>query len=217
MKKRKKVFRFTAEQILFLRAAYASKSRHSLAKAFNKKFGTTRSDASITACLRNHRISSGRTGYFPKGHTPWNLGKKGYIGANATSFQPGNMPHNKRRLWSERITRDGYIEISIPERNPYTGAPTRYKQKHVWLWEMKNCRVPKGHVLIFKDGNPLNCVIDNLLLIKRGELLALNLHNYRETLSELKPSVLALAKLEAKAGIRTHPSRGRTQKGTENR
>lgn len=183
----------------------------SLTEAFNARFGTTRSEKQVRACLRNHRIRSGRTGRFEKGQVSWNRGKKGFMGPNRTSFQPGHMPHNKLRLWSERITRDGYIEISIPERNPYTGAPTRFKLKHRWLWEMKHGPVPKGHVLIFKDGDRLNCEIENLLLIKRTELLTLNLHDYHGASSELKPSVLALAKLEAKAGVRTRPGRGRAK------
>jgi hypothetical protein len=41
------------------------------------------------------------------------------------------------------------------------------------------------------------------------ELLSLNLHGYKDSPEELKPSVLALAKIEAKARIRTHPARGR--------
>jgi len=183
-----------------------------LTQAFNKRFGTTKTEVQINAFLGNHGIRSGRTGRFVKGHVAWNRGIKGFMGANVTSFQKGHMPRNKKRLWSERITRDGYIEISILERNPYTGAPTRFKLKHVWLWEMEHGPVPKGHVVFFKDGNRLNCVTGNLLLVKRTELLTLNLQNYRETDSRLKPSVLALARLEAKAGIRTRPGRGRQKR-----
>lgn len=209
MKKKRKQVRYTSEQIAFLRDKYPSMSRRELTEAFNTRFGTTRSETQITIYLQNHHIKSGRTGCFKKGHVPWNLGTKGLTAPNSGQFQPGHMPSNKRRLWTERITRDGYVEISIPERNPHTGAPTRFKQKNKWLWEMEHGPVPKGHVLIFKDGDKLNCHIDNLLLIKRTELLSLNLHNYQEAANELKPSILALAKLEAKAGIRTRPGRGR--------
>lgn len=31
-------------------------------------------------------------GDFPKGHIPWNKNKKGYMGANKTSFKKGHMP-----------------------------------------------------------------------------------------------------------------------------
>lgn len=214
MMTRKKVHRYTAEQLTFLKGAYVSMSRRSVTKSFNARFGIVLSEAQISACLKNHRIHSGRAGFFVKGHTPWNHGKKGCTAPNSGQFKSGHMPRNKRRLWSERICRDGYIEISVPERNPHTGAPTRFRQKHVWLWEMENGPVPKGHALAFKDGNRLNCVIENLMMVTRSELLCLNLHGYNGTKGELKPSVLALAKLEAKAGVRTRPGRGRQTGGT---
>lgn len=131
------------------------------------------------------------------------------MGPNATSFKKGCMPHTKKKLWTERINRDGFIEISVPERNPHTGAPTRYKHKHVWLWECENGLVPKGHVVVFVDGDKSKCALENLMLVTRAELLSMNLHGYKNTPEALKPSVFALAKLEAKAGIRTCPGRGR--------
>ncbi|MBZ0165607.1 MAG: HNH endonuclease [Candidatus Omnitrophica bacterium] len=209
---RKKVHRYTDEQLQFLRDKYVSMSRSSLSKAFNARFGTAKTERQITSTLKNHGIQSGRGGFFVKGHTPWNRGKKGCTAPNSGQFKPGHTPRNKRRLWSERVNRDGYVEISVPERNPHTGAPTRFRPKHVWLWEMEHGPVPKAHALVFKDGNPLNCVIENLLMVTRSELLCLNLHGYNGTRSELKPSVLALAKLDAKAGIRTQPGRGRRKK-----
>lgn len=215
MTTRKKVHKYTAEQGLFLKEAYASMSRSALTEAFNVRFGTTLSLIQITAYLKNHRIRSGRGGFFVKGHTPWNHGKKGCTAPNSGQFKPGHTPNNKRRLWSERLSKDGYVEISVPERNPHTGAPTRFRPKHVWLWEMEHGPVPKEHALVFKDSNRLNCAIENLMMVKRSELLCLNLHGYNGTNSELKPSVLALAKLEAKAGIRTRPGRGRQKRQKE--
>ena len=131
------------------------------------------------------------------------------MGSNATSFKKGNRPHNHKPLWSERVGKDGYIEMSVPERNPYTGFPTRFKHKHLWIWEQANGLKPKGTAVIFKDGDNRNLAIDNLLLVTRAELLTMNLHGYKDQPDELKPSVLALAKVEAKAGIRTRPGRGR--------
>ena len=153
-----------------------------------------------------HRYRSGRV---EKGHKPWNLGKKGYMGANRTSFRKENIPANRRPLWSERITKGGFIEMKVPERNPYTGSPTRYKAKHVYIWEKAYGPAPEGHVVAFKDNDSANCDLDNLILLSRAVLLAINLHGYKDQPEELKPSVLALARLEVKAGIRTRPGRGR--------
>lgn len=205
----KRKFRYTHSHESFLHDGYVSMSRRDLTQAFNARFGTVLSEGRIKVLLRSYKIRSGRTGQFKPECVPWNRGRKGYIGANVTSFQTGHIPHNKRRLWFERVTRDGYIEISVPESNPYTGAPTRFKLKHVWLWEAAHGPLPKGYIVIFKDGDRRNCVIHNLLSVRRVELLVLNTLNYREAHKELKPSVLALAKLEAKAGIRSRPGRGR--------
>lgn len=186
--------------------------RVELATAFNQYFATSRPLNSVVACLKNHHITSGRDCRFSKEQKPWNKGVRGYMGANVTSFKRGNLPHNHKPLWSERIDKDGYIEMSVPERNPRTGFPTRYKHKHVWIWQQAHGSKPKGAVVIFKDGNNRNFDLDNLLLVGRAELLAINLHDYKNQPDELKPSVLLLGKLEAKAGIRTRPARGRNSK-----
>lgn len=201
--------RYSEEQLTFLREQYRKFSLPVLTWAFNMTFGADKTESAVRSALRNHRILSGRTGCFEKGIVPWNLGKKGYMGANATSFKKGQLPHTHTPLWTESIDKDGYIKMSVPERNPYTGFPTRYKHKHLWIWEQVNGPKPKSTAVIFKDGDNRNFDLDNLLLISRAELLALNLHDYKNQPAELKPSVLELARLEAKAGIRTRPGRGR--------
>lgn len=44
-----------------------------------------------------------------------------------------------------------------------------------YLWELHNQKdLPKGYVVVTKDGNPDNLVIENLMLISRAELLRRN-------------------------------------------
>lgn len=200
---------YTKEQAQFLSENYSGRSLAELTDLYNHRFGDDKTQQQIRSFVHNRGITSGHTGRFEKGCTPWNQGKRGYMGANKTSFKKGNVPSNVKPLWSERIGKDGYIEMSVPERNPYTGYPTRYKHKHVWIWEQTHGPKPKGTAVIFRDGNKLNFDLDNLLLVNRAELLVLNLHDYSNAPDELKPSILALARLEAKAGIRTRPARGR--------
>lgn len=201
---------FTADQAQWLRDNYVNLAMVDLTAAFNQLFAAVKTVSQIKAYIKNNQITCGRTGQFEAGLIPWNTGKKGYMGPNVTSFKKGDRPANLTRLWSERICpKDGFIQIKVPEFNPYTGFPTRYKCKHVWLWECHHGPVPKGKVVAFIDGDKLNVVIENLMTVTRGELLVLNLHNYKNTPAELKPSVLALAKLEAKAGVRSRPGRGR--------
>jgi len=191
---------YNDEHLNFLRVNYKQMTRKELTKAFNEHFGTQRTENSIKACINNHKIRSGRSGCFEKGIKPWNTGTKGLTGRNKTSFKKGNIPPNVKPLWDERICpKDGFILMKVPEENPYTGFSTRYKHKHVWVWEQEHGPVPEGMVVAFRDGNKLNCNLDNLMLLARAELLFLNQYGYKDAPDELKPSILAMAKLKAKA------------------
>ncbi len=194
---------YTEEQVQFIRENYTGRSVAEMTKLFNKHFKTTRTRQQTKTLIakRGGGITSGRTGYFHAGHRPWNYGTKGQglTGANSKSFKKGNVPPNRKPLWSERVCpKDGFILMKVPERNPYTGAPTRYKQKQVYIWEQEHGPVPKGMVVAFIDGDKSNCEPENLMLISRAELLALNQHGYKDMPDELKPHVLALSKLQVK-------------------
>lgn len=152
---------------------------------------------------------TGRTGFFPKGGVAHNKGKKCLPGtggrhpnARATQFRRGNEPHNTRHLGHERISKDGYVEISVAETNPHTGYDRRYVHKHRWLWEQANGPIPKGHALKCLDGNKSNTDPSNWEAVHRGVLARLNGGRFRSTLpydaapEELKPLVMASAKLK---------------------
>jgi len=192
---------FTVEQIAFVRENYAGRSRAEMTKVFNRHFETDMTVAQITTCVHNRGITSGRTGRFPKGNKPWNAGTsgQGLTGANKGSFKKGSIPPNRKSLGTERICpKDGYLLIKVAEKNPYTGFPTRYKHKHVHIWEQENGPVPKGVIVALRDGDKINCEPENLMLITRAELLNLNRHGYKDMPDKLKPSVLALSKLQVK-------------------
>ena len=193
---------FIGEQVEFLRENYTGRSVAELRTAFNAEYGTDMTWQQIKTAVHNRGITSGRTGHFPKGHKSWNHGTKGQglTGANKMSFKAGHVPANRKPLGSERIcSKDGYVYIKVAEPDPHTGFPTRYKQKHVHIYEQANGPVPNGYVVIFKDGNKRNCDDpDNLVLVSRAELLRLNQYGYKDASDALKPSIMALSKLEVK-------------------
>ena len=88
--------------------------------------------------------------------------------------------------------------MKVAEQDPYTGFPTRYKHKHVYVWEQAHGPVPEGMIVAFIDGDKTRCELENLMLISRAELLNLNRRGYKNTPGDLKPSVLALSTLEVK-------------------
>ena len=192
---------YTEEQVQFISENYTGRSVDELKDLFNDRFGTSMTWQQIKSFVHNRGIVSGRTGRFEKGNMPWNGGTKGQrlTTANKGSFKKGSVPKNRKPLGHERIDqRHGHIWIKVAETNPHTGCPTRYKHKHVHIWEQENGPVPEGMIVAFKNGDPDHCEIDNLMLISRAELLNLNQQGYKEIPAELKPSVLALSKLQVK-------------------
>ena len=111
---------------------------------------------------------------FKKGHVPWSKGTKGVLKPNKTSFKKGNIPHNTREMYSERLSKDGYIEIKV--------GINKWVGKHRYIWEQHyKKKVPKGYAVLFLDGDNRNFEIDNLKIISRGALLILD-RRYRHVL-----------------------------------
>lgn len=163
------------------------------------------SAANLNALRKRKKWLTGRTGQFAKGQEPWNKGKPMPAHPNSmrTQFKKGHPPANRRGLWSERIGKDGYIEMSVPLVNPHTGHSRRYMHKHRYLWELVNGPLPKGMALKCLDGNRQNTDPLNWEAIPRAMLPRLAGGNrytrrieYDSAPAELKPTIMAIAKLE---------------------
>jgi hypothetical protein len=163
-----------------------------------------RTDVSLanlnSLCKRNGWLT-GRTGHFNTGQTSWNKGKKMPYNENSarTQFQKGQLPHNTQQLGHERISKEGYIEISIDETNPHTGFERRYVLKHKHLWEKANGAVPEGMCLKCIDGDKTNTDPSNWESVPRALLPRLNGRfgrGYDKAPAELKPTILTISKLE---------------------
>jgi hypothetical protein len=151
---------------------------------------------------------TGRTGCFGKGAEPHNKGKPCAPGTggrhpNAArhQFKKGGLPHNTHYLGHERVSKDGYVEISVNETNPHTGYERRYVLKHRHLWELANGPVPEGMALKCK-GARLDCDPSNWEAVPRALLPRLNGkfgRGYDAASPELKPTIMAVAKLEHRA------------------
>lgn len=160
----------------------------------------------LTGLCKRRGWMTGRDGRMLPGSTPHNAGKPHPTrGRSAeTQFKKGSLPHNTKWAGHERVSRDGYIEISVKQKNPHTGYGRRYVHKHVWLWEQANSPVPSGHCLKCL-GDKTNTDPANWKLIPRAMLPGLNggPHKrrpaYDEAADELKPSLLALAEVETRA------------------
>lgn len=214
-----KSHKYTEQQIDFLRVGYRFWSLEVLVDKFNSHFCTSLSVSSIRGATRNHRLKSGRTGRFNQGSRPWNIGTagSGVCKPNRGTFVKGNIPANIRPMGSERIdSKDGYVLVKVDEENPYTGCATRFKPKHVLVWEKHNGPVPDGCCIRFRDGDKTNCVVENLICVTRAEHMHLTRLGHQEAMQELRPSVEALAKLEVKMFERRRRTSQVSEKGGKN-
>lgn len=177
--------------------------------AFSETFGRDVSAVNLHALRKRKGWRTGRTGCFEKGAAPMNKGKacppgKGGRHPNAlrTQFKKGQAPHNTKHLGHERINKDGYVEISVAETDPYTGYERRYVHKHVHLWEAANGPVPDGCCLKALAGDKANTDPSNWEAIPRAVLARLNGGRYKKRLgyneapAEIRPTLMAMAKVE---------------------
>ena len=105
---------------------------------------------------------------FKKGSTPSNKGipmsAEHYAKAAPTMFKKGNVPHNKKPVGTERLTRDGYVEVKVAE-------PRTWKLKHRVIWEAANGAIPKGCNIQFRNGDKKDIRLENLYMITQAEQL----------------------------------------------
>jgi hypothetical protein len=206
--------RYSAAELRFIEKR-CTMNRREMHNSFVAKFG--RDDVSLThlnALCKRKGWLTGRTGCFEKGIIPHNKGKPHPAGRSAgaakNQFKKGNLPHNTNYLGHERLSKEGYIEISVDEVNPHTGFERRYVLKHRWLWEKAHGPIPEGMCLKCK-GDPRDTDPSNWELIPRALLPRLNGRfgrGYDEAPDKLKPTIMAVVKLEHQIRKRNSPHHG---------
>jgi len=171
-----------------------------ITRKFNKKFGTNRTENGIQQQRIKYGLYTSARNYWEKGHIPFNKGKKGisYPGCKATQFKKGHKPQTWVPIGSERITKDGYIQIKVQDGK----FQHNWKGKHIIIWEEHNGSVPPGHVVIFGDGNKRNFDIDNLILVSRAQLVILNKNRLIQNDTELTKTGIIIADIYRKIGER---------------
>lgn len=166
--------KYTQEMLDWVQANQADITRAELTDLFNAKFGMDLGKGTLAALCNRKGWKSNNSGRIEKGAVPWNKGKTGYMGANATSFKKGDRPKNHRPVGSERITVDGYIEVK-------TAEPRTWQLKHILVWEDLNGKLPDSHVIRLLDGDKTNCEPSNLFCISRGAHATSNKQNKANT------------------------------------
>ena len=188
---------FSDEQERFIRKNVQGKSNKDLAELINHTFGLQITIAQIKGWKANHKLSSGLTGYFERGHVPINKGTKGMfnVGGNKTSFKKGQPARNHKPVGTERIDRDGYVIVKVQDDGPWH---KRWRPKHKLEWEKVHGKIPPGFVLIFLDSNKQNITMENLKLVTQAQNLQLNRKQWRSEISEATLAGVNLTQIQAK-------------------
>lgn len=107
-------------------------------------------------------------------------------------FKKGHRPSNYCPVGTVRIKGDGYTYVKITD-------PGVWKQKHVLVWEAVNGPRPKGHKLIFADGNKQNFRLENIILVSNAEHVRLNQNHLISDNADITKAGVLLAKLITKS------------------
>lgn len=162
---------FTPEQDAYFREIVTGNTSAKIVELMNEKFNLNLTVPQVQTYKQNHGLKNGVDCRFGKGHKPFNF-----------------MP-----VGSETVKGDGFIYVKI-------GTPRRWKQKHILIWEAANGPKPKGHKIIFADGNKRNFNLDNLILVSDAELLCLNRKKLIFNNPEATKAGVLVARLLTKAG-----------------
>lgn len=183
---------FTPEELLIIQRDYPNRLTREIAQEIGatekqvydcayKKFGLKKSQEFLKTDLSGRITKTSTMGVkyrFKKSHVPHNKGKKMQHTPEAkaamapSQFKKGQQPHNAYPDGTEVIFTDHkqgrqYWKLKVPGIN-------KLVFKHVFIYLQHYGEIPTGHILRFKDGNTLNCVIENLEAITRQENMKRN-------------------------------------------
>lgn len=142
-------------------------------------------------CTLNERILAQKMEvYFNKPFNPHALKvlrvKRQWLTGRSGRFEKGE---NLKPIGFERYCKNAkcwLIKASIK----------RYERKSHYLWRKAGRKIPRGHIIDYKDGNSRNCTLENLELISRVEMAWRKKLQYHQLNDEIKPTFSAFVKLK---------------------
>ena len=188
--------KYTKEEHEFLHSFIPGHTYREIVEAYNARFDDIITASRLKSYIGNHKLNTGKTGCFEKGHIPHNKGKEfPRVGRMAeTQYKKGNLPHNTKPIGYERISKDGYVEVKIAMRPSDAPDGHNFVGKHRLVWEAVNGPIPKGHKLIFLDGDKQNFTLENLALVTNAEHLELTRSGLRTENIELTKTGVLIAR-----------------------
>lgn len=175
---------WTDDEMGFLKSFIPGHTERETKEAFAARFGWEMTKGQLLNMRNKLGVRHGtHGGRFVKGQTSRNKGKKlhefmspeGIERSKAARFKKGNVPHNGRAfsIGDERLDAYGYTEVKVKDLSGEDRSC--WARKHVVVWEKANGRpVPKGHKVVFADGDKGNFDPENLVLVSDADWVCLS-------------------------------------------
>jgi hypothetical protein len=165
----------------------------------------------------------GISGRFVKGQIPANKGTRrpGWAPGRmaSTQFKKGQRAGAAQNKWcpvgTVKLNADGYLRRKIADEPEAIagkgGSSTNWEFVHRRVWEDAHGPIPPGHRIWWKDGNHLNCALENLeLLSDQDHMARTTIHNMPKPLKEvliLKGAIRRQITLRRKANAQKQTTR----------
>jgi len=166
---------WTTQEVRFIR-----ENLHFTDKQLADRLGRT--FASVKTCRHRYFIlKPEEQWHFTQKHQPYNKGKHFLPGGRSSEhcYKKGNQPHNTRKDYDISHRKDNKSGITYQYIRLEKG---KWVLMHRYIWELQYGAIPKGHIITFRDKDPMNCTLDNLDCISRKEHMSRNYN--REKASE---------------------------------
>ena len=196
--------KYSEEHKQFLFSFVPNHHYREIVEEFNRRYPDT--EFEMKHCknfIANNKLNTGFNGRFEKGQTSPTKGRKWseYMSPEAqknsrtTCFSKGNIPLNHKPVGtiSVRRHRKG-AKRKLPEVYIKVAEPNKWKLYNRYLWEQANGPIPKGYVICFRDGDTLNCKLENLRCVSRATAQILS--NMSDTRGEARDVAISIGELQ---------------------
>ena len=158
-----------------------------------RRLGVRKSAAFISAMGREKERALGEKlarHRFQAGHVPVNKGRllhefaspEGIERMQRSQFKHGQMPPTHLPVGTYRQDSYGLWQVKVSDHHGTANRSHKnWRAVHRLVYEAEHGPIPEGHIVIFVDGNPDNCLdAGNLACLSRAALMRLNQSDFAE-------------------------------------
>ena len=196
---------YTPEQRKFFEEFIPGHHHIETMEEFNKRFYPQRiRENQVKAYAKNHGIKTGFTGRFEKGNYHGIPIKPGQRISKATEFKKGQLGWNHKPVGTITI-RHNWRHGGVAETWIKVEEPKKWELYNRYLWKKHYGEIPSGYVVAFRNGDPLDCRIENLRLVSKSAMQMASIINE----PELRDVALSIGEIRATINRRKNNGKGK--------